>query len=155
MSPYYQQLRSAIGDGLLLVPSVAAVIRDGEGRLLLQEKQDGTWSLPAGAIEPGESPEEAVVREVLEETGMRCSVEEVLGVFGGEKFRYVYPHGDAVEYVIVLFRCEVLETSGPPTDDETKSLRYFSRNEFPGLALPYDIDLLFNDSEKSLRKIFP
>lgn len=150
MSPYYQQLRSAVGDGLLLIPSVAAVIWDGEGRLLLQEKQDGTWSLPAGAIEPGESPEDAVIREVLEETGMRCSVKKVLGVFGGEKFRHVYPHGDAVEYVVVLFRCEVTETGGAPTDDETKSLRYFARKEFPGLALPYDINLLFNDSEKSV-----
>ena len=57
MSPYFQQLRAKIGHDLLLLPSVAAVIRNSDGRLLLQEKASGEgWSLPAGAIEPAESP---------------------------------------------------------------------------------------------------
>ena len=57
MSPYFQQLRAKIGHDLLLLPSVAAVIRNSDGRLLLQEKaSDEGWSLPAGAIEPAESP---------------------------------------------------------------------------------------------------
>src|SRR5688572_19408976 len=108
MSPYFRQLRAKIGHDLLLTPSVAAVIRDSRGRLLLQEKSSGEgWSLPAGAIEPGESPQQAIEREVLEETGLVVAPEEVLGVFGGRLFRYVYPSGDAVEYTVVLFRCEV------------------------------------------------
>ena len=144
MSPYYQHLRTSAGSGLLLIPSVAAVIHDELGRLLLQEKHDGSWSLPAGAIEPGERPEEAVAREVAEETGLSCVTCEVISVLGGPEFRFTYSNGDRVEYLIVLFRCGVEPGSSAFTDhEETRSLRYFERADFPGLALPYDVDQLF------------
>jgi 8-oxo-dGTP diphosphatase len=55
-----------------------AVVRDGEGRLLLVRRGHaparGTWSLPGGRVEPGETPEVAAAREVLEETGLRIAV---------------------------------------------------------------------------------
>jgi 8-oxo-dGTP pyrophosphatase MutT (NUDIX family) len=145
MSPYYQHLRASVGSGLLLIPSVAAVIHDERGRLLLQEKHDGSWSLPAGAIEPGERPEEAVAREVAEETGLSCVTYEMISLLGGPEFRFTYPNGDRVEYLIVLFRCGVEPGSSAFTDlEETRSLRYFDRTDFPGLALPYDVDQLFS-----------
>jgi 8-oxo-dGTP pyrophosphatase MutT (NUDIX family) len=145
MSPYFRELRSKIGNGLLLSPGVAAVIRDGDGRLLLQEKSSGEgWSLPAGAIEPGETPDQAVRREVLEETGFSVVPTRILGVFGGEAFRYVYPNGDAVEFTVVLYRCvAIVAAAGVPTDPETKSLRYFSRAEMPKLPLAYPQEVLF------------
>ncbi len=145
MSPYYQRLRASVGTDLLVIPAVAAVIHDDTGRLLLQEKHDGSWSLPAGAIEPGEHPEAAIEREILEETGLRCVSSRVLSVLGGSDFRYTYPNGDFVEYVIILFRCFVSTQSIAFSDqDETRSIRYFSRAEYPGLELPYDIGLLFS-----------
>jgi 8-oxo-dGTP pyrophosphatase MutT (NUDIX family) len=147
MSPYFKQLRAKVGHDLLLMPSVAAVLHDAHGRLLLQEKSSGEgWSLPAGAIEPGESPEQAIQREVLEETGLVVASREVLGVFGGRDFRYVYPNGDAVEYTVVLFRCTATEKGSAPLDPETKSLRYFAIAEMPRLALPYPTETLFGGS---------
>lgn len=144
MSPYLRQLRSKIGHDLLLLPSVAAVIHDEHGRLLLQEKSSGEgWSLPAGAIDPGETPEQAVRREVLEETGLHVAPGEILGVFSGADYRYVYPNGDAVEFTVVVFRCTVVAKSDSPLDPETKSLRYFHRGEMPALPLPYPADVLF------------
>ena len=59
---------------LPVVPCVGAVIHDPAGRLLLirrgHDPHRGLWSLPGGRIEAGESPEQAVVREVREETGL-------------------------------------------------------------------------------------
>ncbi|TLD72647.1 NUDIX domain-containing protein [Phragmitibacter flavus] len=143
MSPYYQSLRNAVGHDLLIMPSVAAVIHDEDGRLLLQLKHNGSWSLPAGAIEPGESPEQAVLREILEETGIHGTNLRVRGVLGGSPYRYTYSNGDQVEYVIVLFECEVGSSEAVIDTGETKELRYFSRHEMPELAVPYDLDLLF------------
>ncbi len=145
MSPYYQKLRASLGTELLLIPSVAAVIHDNQRRLLLQEKHDGSWSLPAGAIEPGERPVDAICREVLEETGFECLESEMIEVLGGPSWRHTYPNLDRVEYVIILFRCTV-KPSRPFSDrSETKRIAYFSREEMPPLALPYDMDVLFGD----------
>ncbi|GAA2889831.1 NUDIX domain-containing protein [Streptosporangium fragile] len=56
------------------VNCVGAVIFDGSGRMLLVRRGrppgEGLWSVPGGRVEPGESDAEAVVREVLEETGL-------------------------------------------------------------------------------------
>jgi 8-oxo-dGTP diphosphatase len=60
------------------IPCVGAVINDPDGRLLLikrgHEPGAGLWSLPGGRIEPGETDQQAVAREVREETnlGVRC-----------------------------------------------------------------------------------
>ncbi len=144
MSPYYQQLRARVGTTLLLCPSVAAVIHDAGKRILLQCKgEDEGWSLPAGVIEPGETPQEAVVREVREETGLIVRPAEILGVFGGRAFRHTYPNGDAVEYTVIVFQCTTLDASGQPTDAETERLLYFAREDMPRLALPYPIDVFF------------
>lgn len=113
MRSYLAELRGLIGNRLLLLPSVAAVIHDHAGNLLLQEKSSGEgWSLPAGAIEPGETPQEAVIREVVEETGLTVVPATILGVFGGREFRYTYPNGDHVEYIVTLFGCRIVDDCG-------------------------------------------
>jgi 8-oxo-dGTP diphosphatase len=59
------------------------VIKDRGNRLLLikrgHEPGAGLWSLPGGRIEPGETDQEAVAREILEETGLRVECRDLLG----------------------------------------------------------------------------
>ncbi|MBA2553039.1 MAG: NUDIX domain-containing protein, partial [Geodermatophilaceae bacterium] len=56
------------------IPCVGAIVYDEAGRLLLirrgQPPHAGSWSLPGGRIEAGETPRQAVVREAAEETGL-------------------------------------------------------------------------------------
>jgi 8-oxo-dGTP pyrophosphatase MutT (NUDIX family) len=149
-STYIRDMRKKIGHDLLLIPCVAAVITDHEGRILLQEKSDGeAWSLPAGGIEPGESPEIAVIREVLEETGLHVTVQGILGVFGGADFRYEYPNMDKVEYTVILYRCKAIGESAYPKDAETVSLAYFTEQDMPPLALPYPKKILFGHLDEN------
>jgi 8-oxo-dGTP diphosphatase len=58
-----------------------AVIFDGDGRVLLSERADGRgWNLPSGIVDADESPDEAVVRETKEETGIDVEVIRFLGI---------------------------------------------------------------------------
>ena len=151
ISEYLRRLRAHVGQGLLMVPCVAAVIHDTEGGVLLQRRSDGgLWSLPAGAIDPGEAPAEAIVRETLEETGLRVRPRRVLGVFGGSAgFRHRYPNGDEVEYLCVLFSCDVLGGTLGGRDDETIELRYFGREAMPALSIGYPRDVFWRSEEEA------
>ncbi|MBK1880754.1 NUDIX domain-containing protein [Pelagicoccus mobilis] len=143
ISEYYSSIRNRIGSDLLLIPSVACLVRDSEGKLLLQRKNDGTWSLPAGAIEPNEAPRTAAFRELKEETGIEATRLELVDVYGGSDFRYTYPNSDEVEYTVVVFACEGTISSDQVIDEETKELRYFSEEDFPGLELPFPLNVLY------------
>ena len=66
-----------------VIPCVGAVVTDGQGRLLMikrgHEPGAGLWSIPGGRIEPGETDAEALVREMLEETGLVVEVGSLIG----------------------------------------------------------------------------
>lgn len=136
MSPYLRELREKAGPMRLLLPSVSAHVFDAEGRLLLVRQRDlGLWSTPGGMIEPDESPADAVVREVWEETGLRVTPEQVSAVYGGAGFEVRYPSGDEVQYVIIAFRCAVAGGTLRADMDETLEARFWSEAQAAELSL--------------------
>ncbi len=138
MSDYIRNIRKTYGSGLLLLPSVCAIIKNSQGEILLHKKPLGQgWSLPAGMIEPGENPEEAIAREVLEETGYELLKSQVLTVLGGKNFRFTYPNGDEVEYTIIVFNAQIGKQIQNPEINETTEIRFFPPTQMPKLALPY------------------
>jgi len=66
-----------------VIPCVGAIVADGQGRLLMikrgHEPGAGLWSIPGGRIEPGETDAEAVIREMIEETGLTVEVGRLIG----------------------------------------------------------------------------
>jgi 8-oxo-dGTP pyrophosphatase MutT (NUDIX family) len=141
ISEFYRALREQVGTRLMLMPAVAAIVRDHDGRVLLQQQHDDSWSLPAGAIEPGESPSEAIVREVLEETGVAVEPVRIVAVVGGNTCRVRYPNHDEVEYVVTVFECSVRGGVHIQSNDETKRLAYFHVEQMPKLAFPYPAEI--------------
>lgn len=124
VSPFYRALRDRVGRDLLLIPAVSALIRDSNGCLLVHQRPDGTWSLPAGAIEPGETPAQAVVRETFEETGLHVVPESVAAVVGGESCRVQNTAGDQIEYVVTVFACRIVGGVPVAASDETMALAF-------------------------------
>jgi 8-oxo-dGTP pyrophosphatase MutT (NUDIX family) len=118
-------------------PSVSAVIFDGRGRLLLQQRSDGgQWGLPGGSVEIGESVHDAVIREVREETGLQVTVLRLVGVYSEPTLQVVrYPDGNVWHYVNVCFECAV-RSGELTTCDETLALRYVAPARLPATLLP-------------------
>src|SRR4051794_40400166 len=117
LSGYIAKLRQRVGRDLLLMPSVSAIIFNDDGHVLLHRSaDDAKWYLIGGAMEPGEHPSDACVREVREETGLIVSPERLVGVYTSPPV--VYPNGDQVIYVGTTFRCRVIGGTLCIADDE-------------------------------------
>jgi 8-oxo-dGTP pyrophosphatase MutT (NUDIX family) len=130
ISPYLGRLRTAVGHDFLLVPSVAVLVWDEHGRLLLvREAQTGLWQTIGGAVEPDESPYEAAEREAAEEAGVRVRIERIRDVAGGPQFRLRYPNGDLVGYVPTIFDAHVIDGAPRPDGEETIEVAWFSARE--------------------------
>jgi ADP-ribose pyrophosphatase YjhB (NUDIX family) len=85
-----------------------AAIFDDEGRLLVMRRADnGKWCLPAGWLDPGESPEEGAIREVREETGFNVEIVQLVKIFATPAGSVYGPHGA----VTLVYLCKVLEGS--------------------------------------------
>ena len=145
ISEYVANLRKHVGTDLLMLPSASAVVVDDGGRVLLGRRADtGKWSLPAGAIDPGEQPADAAVREVYEETGVHIAVERLAGV---ALFEVTYPHGDACQFLTVWFRCKATGGHAVVNDEESTAVGWYSPEELPDLN-PFDqlrIDIALDD----------
>jgi 8-oxo-dGTP pyrophosphatase MutT (NUDIX family) len=135
MSDYVRGLREKIGTDFLLVPSVAALVRDDAGRVLLVQHVEGRWQLPGGAVDPGESPQEAAARECLEEAGVVVRIGEVLGVFGGDRYRVTYANGDELGFVPIVFAGELVGGELRPDHEETQAVGWFTTSEIAALEM--------------------
>lgn len=133
ISEYLAGVRKHVGHALLLMPGVVGLIRNDQGQILMQRRtDDGMWGLPAGSVDPGEAPAQALVREVYEETGLLVRPTKLIGLFGGaDGFRHTYPSGDIVEYMAALFACEIVGGELQINDDESLELKFFSVDEMP------------------------
>jgi ADP-ribose pyrophosphatase YjhB (NUDIX family) len=101
---YLLELRKLVGHRPLLMVGAAALILDEQNRLLLMKRSDsGCWGPPGGAVELGEVVEMAARREVREETGLELGELSLFGVFSSPELFYVYPNGDEVYNVTIVY----------------------------------------------------
>lgn len=145
-SPYMKQLTEAMRGRLLIVAGVDAIVRNQDGDVLITRRSDdGTWDLPGGSVEPGETPAESIRREVREETGLDVRITTVAGVFGGWAFRHTYPDGQEIEAFSVTFECEIAGGRLRSTDGEATAFQFMSPDAMPPLAWPYPPELFRKD----------
>ncbi len=136
-SDYILRLREKVGHALIMMPSAAAIIRNEDNEVLLHQRADnGKWSLPGGALEPGEEPAQTVIREVFEETGLNVRPIRLVGVYSGPDNMFTYPNGDQVGVVSVTFECQLIDGDLDIDNDETLALQYFPFDKLPENITP-------------------
>ncbi|GAA0909271.1 NUDIX domain-containing protein [Streptomyces thermoalcalitolerans] len=129
---FLRTLRAAVGNRLLWLPGVTAVVFDDEGRVLLGRRSDtGAWSVIGGIPEPGEQPAACAVREVEEETAVRCVAERVVLVQALSPVTYA--NGDICQYMDITFRCRAVGGEARVNDDESLEVGWFPVDALPDL----------------------
>ena len=99
--------------------SVAGVVLDGAGRVLVIQRQDnGQWEPPGGVLELGETFDEGVRREVFEETGVVVEVERLTGAYKNM----------ALGVVALVFRCRPVGGE-PAATDESAAVEWLTPDE--------------------------
>jgi ADP-ribose pyrophosphatase YjhB (NUDIX family) len=122
---------------------VRGVVFLDKALLLVRELEDDRWTLPGGWADVGESPSEAVTREVFEESGYQTRAMKLLAVYDRARHAHV-PH--PFHIYKLFFHCEIV--GGSASDSvETKGAAFFEEGNIPELSIsrttPAQISRLF------------
>jgi len=122
-------------------PVVAVIAKGDEGEILLIKRKiepcKGKWALPSGFMELEESPVEAALRELAEETGLKGKLKRLLGV---------YPNNSEIHgyLVTIIYETEIIGGNLCAGDDAEEA-KFFTVNQLPPLA--------FQSHQEALREV--
>ncbi|GAB3923990.1 NUDIX hydrolase [Microlunatus endophyticus] len=130
---YILDLREKIGTAPLLLPGVQSVVfddrQDPTSVLLGRRADNGRWHLPAGIMEPDEQPAQALVREVLEETGVEIAIDRLVSLV--TQPATAYANGDQVQFLNCTFRGHYLSGQAHVADDESIDVGWYPLDHLP------------------------
>ena len=128
---YIKELRALVGHRpLLLCGSGAYIVKNG--MVLLQRRLDnGLWACHGGIMEPGETTEETMRREVYEETGLTVTEYELLCVTSGRDVHCIYPNGDECYFVDIVYLVRNFTGQLHAQECEVAELAWFPLEKLP------------------------
>ena len=132
MSEYILDLRKLVGHRPLLQVGASVLLENEQGHIPLEKRTDNhCWGYPGGSVELDERVEDAAKRELFEETGLSAGDLQLFGVFSGEEMHYVYPNGDEVSNVDIVFLCRSFSGELKPQTSEVDQLCFFPADALP------------------------
>lgn len=145
---YIKWLRSKVGHEKIILLFAGGCILNDKGEVLLQRRGDtNTWGFPGGAIELGETPQMAAIREAKEETGLDVEVGRIIGTYTDCDF--VYKNGDQAQSIVIAYELKIVGGNLVCDNKETIGLNYFSLDNMPKLFCQQHEDILAD-----LRKLY-
>jgi 8-oxo-dGTP pyrophosphatase MutT (NUDIX family) len=100
-----------------------------DGRFVLLRNERAEWELPGGRLEPGETPEECVAREIEEELGLTVAADELIDA-------WVYPVTSESSVLVVTFGCTVIGGGDVRLSAEHDELGLFDIDDLESIPLP-------------------
>ncbi|WP_250228425.1 NUDIX hydrolase [Anaeropeptidivorans aminofermentans] len=132
MKEYIKSMRKLVGKRPILQCGASVIAVNEKNEILLQLRKDNNcWAYAGGAVEIDEIVEEAAQRELFEETGLRANKLDLFGVFSGPELHYIYPNGDEVSNIEILYICKDYAGELIPQLDEVLELKFFPIDDIP------------------------
>ena len=133
-----------VGQTYKLRPGAYAIIPRGQSLLLThQARPEPEFQLPGGGIDPGESPFQALRREVFEETGWSLSSLRKLGAY--RRFAYMPEYDMWAEKVAHIFLADPVRAHGDPTEDGHTAV---------WMSVGMAVELLASDGDRNFVETF-
>lgn len=116
-----------------ILPAVAAAIFNEKGEILLQKRKDvNQWCIISGHVEFGETIEEAILREIEEETNSKATISRFIGVYSSPNSQTYAYQDRTVQYVTSYFEAKLVGTITPDfSNNETQELKFFPPENIP------------------------
>ena len=132
MANYIMDLRRIVGHRPLLQCAASIIIENDQGEVLLGRRTDNLkWGYSGGSIELGETVEECARRELSEEMGLTAQELEFFMINSGEETHYIYPNGDEVYNVEIVYLCHDWQGIPRPQEEEFSELQFFAVQDIP------------------------
>ncbi len=146
---YIKWLRSKVGHEKIILVFAGGCIFNEVGEILLQRRGDSNkWGFPGGAVELGETPEMAAIREAKEETGLDVKVSDLIGIYTDTEM--MYPNGDLAHSICITYVLERIGGELRIDNVETLELKYFSLDNTPELFCKQHEEFLQDIKKKYL-----
>ena len=130
MSGYISDLRKIVGRRTLIQCAASIICVNEKGQLLLGKRTDNhLWGYSGGAVEVDEHVEDCARRELLEEMSITAGKMELFYINSGPEAHYIYPNGDEVSNIEIVYLCRDYSGEPHPQEEEIEELRYFSPEE--------------------------
>lgn len=122
---YIMDLRQYVGHRTLIQCAASVIIENEKGEILLCQRTDnGLWGYSGGSIETDEKVEDCAARELFEETGLIADELTFFMVNSGPETHYVYPNGDEVSNVEIIYICRKFHGELRAQADEVSDMKF-------------------------------
>ncbi|MDE5860369.1 MAG: NUDIX domain-containing protein [Oscillospiraceae bacterium] len=126
MSGYITDIRKYVGHRTVIQCAASIICINGSGELLLGKRTDNhKWGYSGGSVEIDEKVEDCAKRELFEEMGLIADEIEFFCVNSGPETHYIYPNGDEVSNIEIVYLCRKYHGKLKKQDEEMEELRFF------------------------------
>lgn len=130
---YVEELRATVGTRPLIFVGSVVIIKNECNQILLQKRKypEGSWAIPGGLMELGETVEETAKREINEETNLSIDNLKLINVYSGQDHYIKQPNGDEFYVVVIAFYAEHVEGELIVNRSESLDFEFIDLNEIP------------------------